>query len=167
MTTDPDRLVLLGDVKHSIPSLTRQEWAEIPGILDTIRRRIPILVFPGNHDIGIERFLREGELQPKEGAIIDRVAYLHGHTYPAPDLGSHLIVTGHHHPRSACTTRWAVPSRHRPTCGRRSMPKRSASKMMEGMSALPGLFFVPAFNEIAGYDIVKLPATRSRRSRGA
>ena len=58
--TEPDRLVLLGDIKHSIPSLTRQEWAEIPGILDTIRRRIPILVFPGNHDIGIERFLEQG-----------------------------------------------------------------------------------------------------------
>ena len=59
--TNPDRLILLGDVKHSIPSLTRQEWREIPGVLDTIRRRIPILVFPGNHDIGIERFLEEAE----------------------------------------------------------------------------------------------------------
>ncbi len=58
--TQPDRLILLGDVKHSIPSLTRQEWREIPGILDTIRRRIPILLFPGNHDIGIERFLEPG-----------------------------------------------------------------------------------------------------------
>ncbi len=28
---DPDLLVLLGDVKHSIPSLTRQEYYELPG----------------------------------------------------------------------------------------------------------------------------------------
>ena len=36
-TADPDRLVLLGDIKHSIPSLTRQEYHEMPGILDTLR----------------------------------------------------------------------------------------------------------------------------------
>ena len=29
--TNPDRLILLGDVKHSIPSLTRQEWSRDPG----------------------------------------------------------------------------------------------------------------------------------------
>src|SRR5512136_1693061 len=32
---DPDALVLLGDIKHSIPSLTRQEYYELPCILDT------------------------------------------------------------------------------------------------------------------------------------
>ncbi|MDD1682624.1 MAG: phosphoesterase, partial [Methanoregula sp.] len=30
---DPDVLVLLGDVKHSIPSITRQEYYELPRIL--------------------------------------------------------------------------------------------------------------------------------------
>src|SRR5512136_179570 len=43
---DPDTLVLLGDIKHSIPSLTRQEYVELPGILDTLRNRIPLKVFP-------------------------------------------------------------------------------------------------------------------------
>ena len=56
-TADPDMLILLGDVKHSIPSLTRQEFNELPGILEAIRSRIPMKVFPGNHDIGIERYL--------------------------------------------------------------------------------------------------------------
>src|SRR5512139_3178800 len=88
---DPDTLVLLGDIKHSIPSLTRQEYYEIPGILDAIRSRIPLKVFPGNHDIGIERYLLDTELQPRNGTIIDGVGYLHGHMYPSPELAGHLI----------------------------------------------------------------------------
>jgi hypothetical protein len=153
---DPDRLILLGDVKHSIPSLTRQEWAEIPGILGTIRRRIPILVFPGNHDIGIERFLLEGEIQPKEGAIIDGVAYLHGHTYPAPNLGGHLIVTGHHHPQVClhdevgCSLQ--APAYLRATIDAGALGLKNADNASSPARAL----FVPAFNEIAGYDILRI-----------
>ena len=40
----------------------------------------------------------EGELQPRDGAVIDGVGYLHGHMYPSPSLAGHLIVVGHHHP---------------------------------------------------------------------
>ena len=99
-TADPDMLILLGDVKHSIPSLTRQEFNELPGILEAIRSRIPMKVFPGNHDIGIERYLNSSEIQQKDGAVIDGVGYLHGHTYPSPLLTGHLMVIGHHHPQS-------------------------------------------------------------------
>ncbi|MGB8219305.1 MAG: metallophosphoesterase [Methanoregula sp.] len=153
----PDRLILLGDVKHSIPALTRQEWAEIPGILGTIRSRIPILVFPGNHDIGIERFLEQGELQPKEGAVIDNIAYLHGHTYPAPDLGGHLIITGHHHPQVSlhdevgCSLQ--APAYLRAAVDEKALglkiPDRTGPVIVRAL-------FVPAFNEIAGYDIIKI-----------
>ena len=153
--TEPDRLVLLGDVKHSIPSLTRQEWAEIPGILDTIRSRIPILVFPGNHDIGIERFLQEGELQPKEGAVIDGVAYLHGHTYPAPDLGGHLLVTGHHHPQVSLRDHVGC-SLVAPAYLRAAVDALALGLVTPEGKGTSRALFVPAFNEIAGYDIVRI-----------
>jgi hypothetical protein len=151
---DPDRLILLGDVKHSIPSLTRQEWREIPGILDTIRRRIPIMVFPGNHDIGIERFLEESEIQPKEGEVIDGVAYLHGHTYPAPDLGGHLVVTGHHHPQVSLHDEVGC-SLQSPAYLRATIDAKALGLKNAGTAPARALF-VPAFNEIAGYDIVKI-----------
>jgi Predicted ICC-like phosphoesterases len=155
-TARPDRLVLLGDVKHSIPSLTRQEWAEIPGILAAIRKEIPIIVFPGNHDIGIERFLDAGELQPKEGGVIDGVAYLHGHTYPEPSLAGHLIVTGHHHPQ--------VSIRDEVGCALQApaylrVPVDAAALGLAPVrdDAPPArALFVPAFNELAGYDLAKI-----------
>jgi hypothetical protein len=170
--TAPDRLVLLGDVKHSIPSLTRQEWAEIPGILDTIRHRIPILFFPGNHDIGIERFLIDGELQPKEGAVIDDVAYFHGHTYPAPHLGGHLLVTGHHHPQVNLRDQVGC-SLQAPAYLRATIDVQALGLKIPSGSGPARVLFVPAFNEIAGYDIVRIardpfsPISRCINQEGA
>jgi len=153
--TKPDRLILLGDVKHSIPSLTRQEWAEIPGILDAIRQRIPVVLFPGNHDVGIERFLLPGELQPKEGEIIDGVAYLHGHTYPAPDLAGHLLVTGHHHPQVSLRDQVGC-SLVAPAFLRAAVDAPSLGFGTDKNAGPARALFVPAFNEIAGYDIVRI-----------
>ena len=152
----PDRLILLGDVKHSIPSLTRQEFAELPAILDAIRSRIPFSVFPGNHDIGIERFLRDGELEPKDGAVIDGTGYLHGHMYPAPALAGHLIVCGHHHPM-ACLHDDVGCSLQAPAYIRAEIDTAALGlpEPEEG-GYTSRVLFMPAFNEIAGYDILKI-----------
>jgi len=96
--TTPDIILLLGDVKHSIPRTTRQEYRELPDLLSSLRNLSSLMLVPGNHDIGIERFLNEGEMLPKEGALVDGTGYLHGHTCPDPSLEGHLIICGHHHP---------------------------------------------------------------------
>lgn len=152
---DPDRLVLLGDIKHSIPSLTWQEYHEMPKILTTLRDRVPLVVFPGNHDIGIERFLRGGEIRPKEGALVDGVGYLHGHTCPAPDLGGHLLVVGHHHP--LISLRDEVGCAHQGPAYLRA----DLDTARLGLNCGPGAqitraLFVPAFNEVAGYDLTRI-----------
>jgi metallophosphoesterase superfamily enzyme len=153
---DPDGLVLLGDVKHSIPSVTRQEYYELPRILDTIRSRIPLLVFPGNHDVGIERYLRPGEIQAKEGAIIDGVGYLHGHMYPSPSLAGHLMIIGHHHPLLSLhdDVGCAVQSPAYLRCGVNTGALGMAETEQTG--APTRVLFMPAFNEIAGYDILRI-----------
>jgi len=154
--TRPDGLVLLGDIKHSIPSLTRQEHYEMPGILETLRSRIPLIVFPGNHDIGIERFVRDTEIRPRDGAVIDGVGYLHGHMYPAPRLYGNLIVIGHHHPlfslRDEVGCALQAPAYIRAGLditarGMQDTPPEAGSTR---------LLFMPAFNELAGYDILQI-----------
>jgi uncharacterized protein len=153
-TADPDRLVLLGDIKHSIPSLTWQEYYEMPKILESLRQLVPLVVLPGNHDIGIERFLRDGEIRPREGAVIDGVGYLHGHTYPAPELSGHLLVVGHHHP--------LLSLRDEVGCALQSPAyiRADVDAIRLGMkgdkTARTRALFVPAFNEIAGYDVSRI-----------
>jgi hypothetical protein len=152
-----DRLVLLGDIKHSIPSLTRQEYHEMPGVLSALRDCIPLIIFPGNHDIGIERWARPDEIRPRDGAFIDGVGYLHGHMYPSPDLYGNLLIIGHHHP--------FVSIRDEVGCALQS-PAYIRAVVDSGSPGLAGtagaeaantrLLFMPAFNELAGYDILKI-----------
>jgi len=170
--TKPDDLILLGDIKHSIPSLTRQEYFEMPGVLATLRDRLPLLVFPGNHDIGIERFLNEGELQPKEGAIIDGVGYMHGHTYPDKCLAGNLIVIGHHHPllmlRDDVGCALRTPAYLRAEVDEEPL---GMEKPADGVTTR--VLFVPAFNEIAGYDLLQIlkkpfaPLSKNMKKEGA
>ncbi len=149
----PDRLLLLGDVKQSVPFTTRQEWRELPEVLAAFRARAPLLVVPGNHDPGIERLLRPEELAERTGVVVDGVGYLHGHTLPAPCLAGLLVLVGHHHPLAAiqdevgCAVRTPAylvgeldgPCLGLPPAGR---PTR--------------VLFTPAFNELAGYDVQRI-----------
>lgn len=153
---DPDRLVLLGDIKHSIPSVTWQEFREMPEILDSFRRLVPLEIFPGNHDAGIGRFVKDGELWQKEGGVIDGVGYFHGHTYPAQSLAGHLLVVGHHHP--------LLSLRDEVGCALQAPAylRAEADAVKLGLSvanecpATVRVLFVPSFNEIAGYDISRI-----------
>ena len=155
-TTVPDLLLLLGDVKHSIPTVTRQEFHELPGILDQLRDRIPLKLFPGNHDVGIERYLRDGELQAKDGAVIDNVGYLHGHMYPSPELAGHLIVIGHHHPLLSLRDEVGC-ALHSPAYLRAGVNTAALGMTADTVNASPTrVLFMPAFNEIAGYDLLQI-----------
>lgn len=155
-STKPDRLVLLGDIKHSIPSLTRQEYHELPGIMEALRSTVPLIIFPGNHDIGIERFAREEEICPRDGMLIAGIGFLHGHMSPAPELYGNLIVIGHHHPLLAlrdevgCALQEPAYIRAGLMTGTRDLP------VPDVVAAQTRLLFMPAFNELAGYDISRI-----------
>jgi metallophosphoesterase superfamily enzyme len=152
----PDLLVLLGDVKHNVPYTSRQEYRELPDAITWLRASVPLRVVPGNHDTGIERFLDEEEILPRDGAVIDGIAYLHGHTYPAPNLAGRLIVSGHHHPminlqdEVGCSLR-SPAYLHAPldeSCIGFSGQKEEGAEQSR-------VLFMPAFNELTGYDITK------------
>jgi metallophosphoesterase superfamily enzyme len=163
----PDLVLLLGDVKHSVPLTTRQEYREIPALLSEIRSRAPLRVMPGNHDGGIERFLGEGELLPMRGALVDGIGYLHGHTYPDPSLLGHLLVIGHHHPMVAlrdevgCALRdraYLLASVDENCLGLREAGEREGNR---GSGSDEGgcptrILVMPAFNELTGYDLTRM-----------
>jgi metallophosphoesterase superfamily enzyme len=167
----PDMLVLLGDVKHNVPITSRQEYQELPGILDRLRSVIPLRVVPGNHDTGIERFFSEDEILPREGAVIDGTGYVHGHMYPAPALSGRLIISGHHHPminlrdEVGCSLRSPayLHAPLDPCCIRFPLPEGEGA-------AKSRVLFMPAFNELSGYDIARTvqepfsPLSRCMRS---
>ncbi|MCX6682842.1 MAG: metallophosphoesterase [Methanoregula sp.] len=172
-TNSPDLLILLGDVKHNIPKTTRQEYREIPDLISAIRDLVPFRILPGNHDIGIGRFLQEGELLPKWGAIVDGVGFIHGHTTPAPDLLGHLIIAGHHHPMVCLHDEVGCALRAPAYLLAELDEIGPCRKKQGGARKTTRVLFMPAFYECAGFDVLQIikrpfsPLSRSIRTYDA
>ncbi len=159
--TDPEMLLFLGDLKHSVPMMSHQEYAELPAILDTIRKRISFRLIPGNHDGGIERFLQEGELLPNTGMMIDGTWYVHGHMHLPPESGGHLIVCGHHHPVVSLYDEVGCSLRAQPAYLLAEVNEECAGLAPHANGRSTRILFMPAFFEYAGgIDVRIIHASR-------
>ena len=97
---NPDSLILLGDVKASIKSITRSEWDNVPKFFEKIKEKIDTLLVPGNHDGNIQKLVPDGvTVSSKSGFVIENTLLTHGHSLPSENL-SHVdkIIMGHVHP---------------------------------------------------------------------
>jgi hypothetical protein len=96
----PDRLLLLGDVKHNVPRTSWQEKTEVPKFLKSLADLARVEIVMGNHDPGLANLAPEGtSIRPPTGFVLDGVGYFHGHRWPDRKLLScELLVCGHLHP---------------------------------------------------------------------
>jgi uncharacterized protein len=95
----PDSLVLLGDIKSSVDSISKIEWSAVPLFFE-IGKKIKTIVIPGNHDGNIQKLVPEWvTVSSTAGLVIDDILLTHGHVMPSENL-SHVnkIIMGHVHP---------------------------------------------------------------------
>lgn len=100
--TEPDRLVVLGDLGHTIGTPQRDEREELDRLVSAVTDRVPLTLVKGNHDGEIESLLagREGvTITDGSGVRLGSVGFAHGHTWPAPEvLEAEIVCIGHEHP---------------------------------------------------------------------
>ena len=97
----PEKLLVLGDVKHTVATAEIGEWQDVPEFFTQIKKMIPnICVIRGNHDGNLEPLLPEGvRLLPATGVAIGDVGLFHGHCWPSLTLlRCKIWVLGHVHP---------------------------------------------------------------------
>ncbi|MBN2109548.1 MAG: metallophosphoesterase [Methanosarcinaceae archaeon] len=157
----PERVILLGDVKHNVPQISWQERDEIPYFLESLAEHAHIDIFPGNHDGGIEYLIpgrADISIHPVRGSIIEGIGYFHGHTWPDPDLlfADH-IVTAHNHPTIRLTDSLGYSITEQAWI--RTWLKMDVLqehfrnlelKAGKGKCKGPELIIVPSFNELCG-----------------
>jgi len=156
----PDRVILLGDVKHNVPQVSWQEKNEIPRFLETLAEHAHVDIFPGNHDGGIELlFSRQKAIRvhSARGAVLDGVGYFHGHTWPAPELlAASYVVVAHNHPTVRFTDTFGYsivePAWIRTKFNADALKARFGNLDFDDPAqwAGPELFIMPAFNELCG-----------------
>ena len=96
-----DRLLILGDVKHTVATAQTPEWRDVPEFFTALGRQVDeTLVVRGNHDGNIEPLLPESvKVLPSTGVVMGNVGFFHGHRWPSPALlGCRTLVMGHVHP---------------------------------------------------------------------
>ena len=98
----PSRLILLGDVKHSVTGTELEEWRDVPEFFEKLIKLVPsIQVVVGNHDGNLEPLTpsKVELLSPSGIALWSRFGLLHGHAWPSPELlGCEILILGHLHP---------------------------------------------------------------------
>ncbi|MEA1945309.1 MAG: metallophosphoesterase [Euryarchaeota archaeon] len=150
----PDRIVLVGDVKHNIPYISWQEQRELPMLLAAISRNMPVDIAPGNHDGGIDKYTRENAtLHASGGFVLDGVGYVHGHAWAHPDvLNAKYMIMAHNHPNIRFIDDLGYQSSESAwirTTLRRDDPAFTDRYRNLG-SADPQVIIMPAFNDLCG-----------------
>ena len=149
------RLIVLGDVKDSVPGSSKQEYKEIPVFFERLLERFDSVdLVRGNHDTNIEEFLPgRVKIRPASGMKIEDTGFIHGHTWPSEDvMRSETLVIAHDHP--AIMFKDGVGRQVNEPCWVRGKFKESPSDKYD---TLPKNFIiVPAFNRMLGGSPVNI-----------
>jgi uncharacterized protein len=94
-----DRLVILGDIKSGIDTISKIEWIAVPLFFE-IGKDIKTVVIPGNHDGNLQKLLPDYiTYTSSSGMVIQDTLLTHGHTMPSENLSYvSKIIMGHAHP---------------------------------------------------------------------
>jgi metallophosphoesterase superfamily enzyme len=95
-----DGLILLGDVKNTVGSISKQEWDDMPRFFKRLSSVTDVYLVPGNHDGNIRHLVPDSvNVIGSRGMVIEDTLFTHGHSLPS-DARSHVskIVMGHLHP---------------------------------------------------------------------
>ena len=98
----PSRIIMLGDVKHSVTGAELEEWRDVPDFFEALLKLVPsVQVILGNHDGNLEPLTpSKVEILPATGLPLwGKFGLLHGHAWPSPELlGCETLILGHLHP---------------------------------------------------------------------
>jgi putative SbcD/Mre11-related phosphoesterase len=158
----PSRLIMLGDVKHSVTGAELEEWRDVPEFFEELFKFVPsIQVILGNHDGNLEPLTpsKVELLAPSGTALWGKFGLLHGHAWPSPEiLGCETLILGHLHP--AVTLR--DPLGYRLTKPAWVMASCDPRKLLRGTLKAAGIPVKGDLEELLAERFhVKLAATRS------
>ncbi|MFA4934427.1 MAG: metallophosphoesterase [Candidatus Methanoperedens sp.] len=152
MKAKPDRIVLLGDIKHNVPVTSWQEKQEVPAFLKELAAFAPVDIVPGNHDGDIENLVPENvTVHGMRGFVLDDVGYFHGHTWPDVELlfASHVVMS-HNHPTIRFTDTLGHAVSEEVWIRTHFIEKPIREHYGDIIWGNPEVIIMPAFNELCG-----------------
>ncbi len=151
----PDKVIIVGDVKHEFGTALNQEWREVLDLIKTIRGMgVELEVVRGNHDNFLIPILRKEGIEIKDYLVEAGIMFVHGHKPFIPPDNVNLIVMGHEHP--------AVALRDELGAGHKMKAFLKAKFMDRELLVLPALSpLAPGTDVLQSYGNFLSPALRS------
>lgn len=151
-STDPDRVIFLGDLAHWIGKPAWSERDELDALVEAVTDRVPATLVKGNHDGEIEDAVAI-PVSDARGLRLGDVGFVHGHTWPSAEvLAADVVCVGHEHPTVRLED--AVGGRRIERVWLRGpLAPAAFTEHVDGeaLAAIGGeLVVFPAFNELVG-----------------
>lgn len=144
-----DRLIILGDVKHTIPFATKFESIRLSRFFKLLQERYSsVTVITGNHDGALRNSLPgDVNIVPAKGLSNSSIGFSHGHSWPSVEvMKSRTLVMGHIHPSLRLKDR--LGSRSSIKCWLRgSIHKRPLRKRYRNIG-VSEVIIMPAYNPL-------------------
>ena len=141
------KLIVLGDLKHAIPTATRDEHMDLPAFFDGLDAEVHLV--RGNHDVDLDVLPPEVVVHAADGMRLGAVGLVHGHTWPADDvMAAPLVVMCHNHPMVLLKDE--LGHRHKEACWIRAALTDAARARYPRLPLDATLVVMPAFNELLG-----------------
>ncbi len=142
--TGAEELIIAGDVKHSIPSMTLQEYSEIPRLIGLLEELVDVVIIKGNHDGNLEKLLPCAKILDhieKKGVLIT-----HGHRWiNAQTISDETVILAHSHPAVEFVDDYSKKIKE-PAWIRGSFTEKI--KDQYSVRKMPQYIILPAFNKM-------------------
>ncbi len=91
---DPQRIIVLGDLKHEFSRNLGQEVRDVRSVLDFLKKRVEVLLVKGNHDNYLENIASRLEIPVVEKHQEEGYTLVHGHLA----CTDRPLIMAHEHP---------------------------------------------------------------------
>ncbi len=155
------KLIILGDVKHTVPVATWDEKYEIPNFFKEISKFFnKIILIKGNHDGNIEKMVHEKNLEILPEFIFGDFVFTHGHRYPTEKgMQCKTLIMGHIHPTFKIKDK--TKTKHNYPCWVMGKIKKKKLEKYKKINC-ENVLIVPSFNQLTtGYKGLSGPLAKA------
>ncbi|MDH7509360.1 MAG: metallophosphoesterase [Methanomassiliicoccales archaeon] len=90
----PNRILVVGDLKHEFSKNLEQEWNEVRSVLSLLREHSNVTLIKGNHDNYLKTIASKMGIEVLDSFSTSNMTFAHGHI----DIDRRPLVMGHEHP---------------------------------------------------------------------
>ncbi|MBI2107178.1 metallophosphoesterase [Candidatus Woesearchaeota archaeon] len=150
----PEKIIIVGDLKHEFGSISEQEWRHVLELIDFLSLRSELIIIKGNHDVKLSPITKKRNIKILPFYKQKEILFAHGDVIVKED--SKIIIIGHEHP--------AVSFRERSTqkykCFLKGKYKKSVLIVMpslnlvtEGSDITKGRFISPYLKQTKNIEV--------------